>query len=97
MLGVLVGLASIAVQQDQPLVAARLLGGAHTLFEAAGGRVYNYRPDRSLREQTEAAARERLDAMSWEEAWADGAMTPVGELVAMGEALAHRRGTPSVT
>lgn len=92
MLGVLVGLASIAVQQDQPLVAARLLGGAHTLFEAAGRRAYTYRPDRSLREQTEAAARDRLDIVSWEKAWAEGDAVPVGELVAMGEALADRRG-----
>jgi predicted ATPase/DNA-binding XRE family transcriptional regulator len=84
------GLAAIAVAQDRHRLAARLLGGAHALFETVGGRVYTYRPDGALRERTEAAARARLDAAEWEAAWAEGAVMPMDELIALGETLADR-------
>ena len=86
------GLAAIAVARDRHRDAARLLGGAHALFETVGGRVYTYRPDGALRERTEAAARERLDSASWVTAWGEGAAMSVEELVATGEALADAAG-----
>jgi predicted ATPase/DNA-binding XRE family transcriptional regulator len=81
------GLAAIAVARDRHRLAARLLGGAHALFETVGGRVYTYRPDGALRERTEAAARARLDASGWDAAWAEGAAMSLPDLIATGEAL----------
>ncbi len=86
------GLAAIAVARDQPRLAARLLGGAHALFEVVGGRVYTYRPDSALREQTETAVRARLDEESWAKAWAEGEAMPMRDIVALGLSIPDRAG-----
>jgi predicted ATPase/transcriptional regulator with XRE-family HTH domain len=86
------GLAAIAVARDRHRDAARLLGGAHTLFETVGGRVYTYRPDGALRERTETAARARLDPSDWDAAWTAGAAMPLRQLVAIGGTLADAAG-----
>lgn len=66
------GLASLAAKRGGADRAARLLGAAQRLREGAGAAVYTYRPDRSLREQTLAAVRQRLTERGFEEAWARG-------------------------
>ena len=55
------GLAAVAAARGELERAVHLLGGARALFEAVGMRVYTYRPDQALREQTIATVRSRLD------------------------------------
>ena len=70
------GLASVALARGVADRAARLLGAAERLREGVGADVYAYRPDRSLRERTVAAARAQLSEPRFEEARAQGqAMT----------------------
>ena len=66
------GLAAVALARGAAERAARLLGAARGLREGVGAAVYTYRPDRSLRERTEAVARERLGEAGFEKAWARG-------------------------
>jgi tetratricopeptide (TPR) repeat protein len=75
------GLASVAVMHHDPHLAARLLGRAESLFQAAGARVYTYRPDTSLRETTLEAVRQQLapDALSFE--WREGAQMSIEDLL----------------
>ncbi len=75
------GLAAVAVARDLPVRAARLLGAADSVFEVVGARVYTYRPNRSLREQTLAAARARLDAQAWTAAWEQGRVMTMEQAV----------------
>ncbi len=76
------GLASVAVTRGDAARAARLLAAAHSLFETLGARVYTYRPDKSLREQSTAAAAARLDADAWTVAWEAGRALSLDEAVA---------------
>ncbi len=81
------GLAAVAVAQGEADRAARLLGGAHALFEMVGARVYTYRPDTSLREQTMAAVQDQLDEEAWETAWAEGKTMPLDDVVTLATSL----------
>jgi non-specific serine/threonine protein kinase len=63
------GLAAVALARGGADRAARLLGAAEHLRKRVGAAVYTYRPDRSLRERTAAAARARLGESGFEEAW----------------------------
>ncbi len=62
------GLAAVALGRGGADRAARLLGAAERLREGVGAAVYTYRPDRSLRERTAAAARQSLGERGLEEA-----------------------------
>lgn len=77
------GLAAVAAGRGEFVRAARLLGGAHALFEAVGARIYTYRPDKSLREQTLAAVQAQLDEDSWAAAWEEGKAMSMGDIVAL--------------
>ena len=84
------GLAAVAIGRDDAERAARLLGGAQNLFTALGTRVYTYRPDKSLREQTTAAVRSRLGNDAWEAALASGHELTLDGIVAEATELANR-------
>jgi predicted ATPase/DNA-binding CsgD family transcriptional regulator/transcriptional regulator with XRE-family HTH domain len=75
------GLASVAVMHHDPHLAARLLGRAETLFEAAGARVYTYRPDSSLRESTLASVRAQLEPDVFAFEWREGAQMSFDDLL----------------
>jgi non-specific serine/threonine protein kinase len=77
------GLAAVAVARGDARGAARLLGAAQGLFDLVGSRVYTYRPDTRLREETLAAARSQLDARAWGTAWEAGAAMSLDEAVAL--------------
>ena len=66
------GLAAAALARGGADRAVRLLGAAERLREGVGAAVYTYRPDRSLRERTAAAARQDLGEPGFEEAWDQG-------------------------
>jgi predicted ATPase/DNA-binding CsgD family transcriptional regulator len=83
------GLAAVAAAQGDTDRAARLLGAAHALFEMVGARVYTYRPDISLREQTMAAVQDQLDEDAWETAWAEGKSMPIDDVVTLATSLAN--------
>ena len=85
------GLAAVAVARGDAKCAARLLGGAHALFEALESRVYADRPDTtSLREQITAAVQARLEEDVWSAAWAAGHDLPLDAIVGDAQALADR-------
>lgn len=84
------GLAAVAVARGEAETAAQLLGGANALFEAVGARVYTYRPDQALREQTTAAVKTRLKANVWKTAWAEGEAMSLEDVTALATALADR-------
>ena len=75
------GLASLAAKRGAADRAARLLGAAQRLREGAGAAVYTYRQDRSLREQTLAAVRQRLTEEGFERALARGRAMEAGRAV----------------
>ena len=80
------GLAAVAVARGEASRAARLLGAAHALFEAVGARVYTYRPDKALREQTIETTRSQLASDAWAAAWSDGEAMSLDDVI--GEATA---------
>jgi DNA-binding CsgD family transcriptional regulator/tetratricopeptide (TPR) repeat protein len=84
------GLAAVAAARGDPERAAQLLGGAGALFDAVGMRVYTYRPDQALREQTIAAVRTRLDEETWTALQGAGAAMPMNDLLALAASLAER-------
>lgn len=86
------GLAAVAVARGETDRAARLLGGADTLFDAVGARVYTYRPDVSLREQTIAAVQARLDEETWTAAWEAGRAMPMDDMVVLATSMADLGG-----
>jgi DNA-binding CsgD family transcriptional regulator/tetratricopeptide (TPR) repeat protein len=75
------GLASVAVMHHDPHLAARLLGRAESLFQAAGARVYAYRPDTSLRETTLETVEQQLapDMLAFE--WREGVQMSISDLL----------------
>jgi predicted ATPase/DNA-binding CsgD family transcriptional regulator len=71
------GLAHLAAAQGESEHAAQLFGAAEASLEDAGGALYAYAQDRSLRDQAVDALRSRLDETALAAAWAEGrAMTP---------------------
>lgn len=91
------GLSSVAVARGEADRAAQLLGGANALFEAVGGRVYTYRPDTSLREQTMAAVQAQLDEDAWVAASEKGRLMPMDEIVSLATSLADPVGQVSAS
>jgi DNA-binding CsgD family transcriptional regulator len=53
-------------------------------------RVYTYRPDKALREQTIATVRNRLDDETWTTLEAAGAATPLDDLLSLANSLVGR-------
>jgi predicted ATPase/DNA-binding CsgD family transcriptional regulator/DNA-binding XRE family transcriptional regulator len=81
------GLAAVAATRGDFERAAQLLGGAGALFEAVGLRVYTYRPDQALREQTIARVRSRLDDGAWTKLEATGAAMSLDDLLGLAASL----------
>jgi tetratricopeptide (TPR) repeat protein len=75
------GLAQLAAAQGESEHAVRLFGAAEASLEAAGGALYAYVQDRSLREQAVDAIRSRLDEETFSAAWAKGAAMSLSEVV----------------
>jgi predicted ATPase/DNA-binding CsgD family transcriptional regulator/DNA-binding XRE family transcriptional regulator len=83
------GLASVAVAHHDPHLAARLLGKAESLFAATGSRVYTYRPDTTLQQQTLEAVRQQLNPSALGFEWREGAETPLEHLIDLALPLAE--------
>jgi DNA-binding CsgD family transcriptional regulator len=73
-------LAGIAAATGDPLRAARLFGAADTLRGAIGAPMSPY--FRAIYDDDLAAARARLDAARFEEAWQDGRAMPLQKAIA---------------
>jgi hypothetical protein len=72
----LIGLAGVATRQGDPERATRLFGAAEALGEAASV-TPSFPPTQALYERDVARVRTRLDAETFDAAWAEGrAMTP---------------------
>ncbi len=78
--GGLEGLAGVAGATEQPQRAARLFGAAEVLRDVVGTRFQAF--DRIMYDLCVTAARTRLDAAAWEQAWAEGRTMSVDEAVA---------------
>ncbi len=74
------GLAQVAATQGKGEVAARLLGNAETLREAAGAPVPPY--DRERYAATVSAVRAQLDSATFPTAWAEGRAMSLEQAVA---------------
>jgi hypothetical protein len=74
------GLAGVVGVQGRPEEAARLFGLADAIREAVGAPLLP--TDRSRSAATLAAAREQLDADTWDRAWSQGRAMPLEEAIA---------------
>jgi tetratricopeptide (TPR) repeat protein len=75
------GLAAVAGARDEPHRAARLLGAAEALLEAAGTHLYA-QMDHELYQRVADAARERLGEQAWAAARDEGRVMAFEEAVA---------------
>jgi hypothetical protein len=75
------GLAAVAGARSETQRAARLLGAAEALLEAAGTPIY-VTADHDLHQRVESAAREKLGEKQWTAAWDEGRAMGFEEAVA---------------
>jgi hypothetical protein len=76
------GLAAVAEAQGEPRSAARLLGAAEALLEAAGIHQLYAQMDHELHQRVVDAVRERLGDRAWKEARDEGHAMSFEEVVA---------------
>ncbi len=74
------GLAAVAGARGEPRRAARLLGAAETLLEAAGVPIY-VTADHDLHRRVASAAHEKLGEKVWTAAWDEGRAMNMEEAV----------------
>jgi non-specific serine/threonine protein kinase len=82
------GLASLAAGQGDVSRAAQIWGSAEALLESSEAAVYVHTPDRTVHAEAVAAARTRLDAEQWEDAWQSGRALTLSQAVDAADHLA---------